>query len=69
MNLMKMIIVMFLHFVNVFTLLYQLSTKDLLAKVLSDSPKEGAVCPLSKEIKARRDYSTTTSKIRSSIKY
>jgi hypothetical protein len=36
MNLMKMIIVMFLHSVSDLALLCRLSTKDLLEKVLSD---------------------------------
>ncbi len=36
MNLMKMIIVMFLHFVSDLALLCRLSTNDLLEKVLGD---------------------------------
>jgi hypothetical protein len=40
MNLMKMIIVMFLHCASGLALLCQLSTKDLLAKVLGDPLRE-----------------------------
>ena len=41
MNLMKMIIVMFLHFVIDLALLCRLNTKDLLKEVLSDPLQEG----------------------------
>ena len=52
MNLMKMIIAMFLHFVSDLALLFRRSTKDLLEKVLSDPLQEGFSVSPSKEKRA-----------------